>query len=63
VRLRYRVRGDGVKFASNAFFFQEGDAKLYEGARYGEFRVNGKGEAILTALRGKDLAPLGATRK
>jgi uncharacterized membrane-anchored protein len=59
VRMRYRIRNQHAKFATNAFFFQEGQAKLYQAARYGEFRVDMKGEAILTGLRGRDLAPLG----
>ncbi|MBI1942329.1 MAG: GDYXXLXY domain-containing protein, partial [Betaproteobacteria bacterium] len=37
--LRYRVREGRVKFATNAFFFQEGHARFYARARYGEFRV------------------------
>ena len=55
VLMRYRIRGEFVKFATNAFFFQEGDAKLYGDARYGEFRVDEKGESILTGLRGQNL--------
>lgn len=58
--LRYRVRGDRVKFATNAFFFQEGTAKQYETARYGELRAAPSGELLLTGLRGKDLQPLGS---
>lgn len=57
--LRYRVRDGRVKFATNAFFFQEGTAKLYEAARFGEFRVSLSGELLLTGLRGKDLERLG----
>jgi uncharacterized membrane-anchored protein len=56
--LRYRVREGTVKFATNAFFFQEGTGKRYEGARYGEFRVAGDGELLLTGLRGGGLEPL-----
>lgn len=63
VALRYRVRAGRVKFATNAFFFQEGTAKLYEPARYGEFRVSRSGELLLTGLRGKDLEPLGPPRR
>jgi uncharacterized membrane-anchored protein len=58
-RMRYRIRDGQVKFGTNAFFFQEGDAHLYDGARYGEFRVAPTGNVILTGLRGKDLRPLG----
>jgi len=58
VLLRYRVREGNMKFATNAFFFQEGTAKRYEAARYGEFRVAANGEVLLTGLRGKDLQAL-----
>jgi len=57
--LRYRVRNDRVKFATNAFFFQEGHARRYERARYGEFRASPSGELLLTHLRGEDLRRLG----
>jgi uncharacterized membrane-anchored protein len=57
--LRYRVRDDKVKFATNAFFFQEGQAKLYERARYGEFRATPRGELLLTHLRDEALERLG----
>lgn len=50
ILLQYRVRNGTVKFATNAFFFQEGDAEEYEQARYGQFRVNKKGEVLLTAM-------------
>ncbi len=58
ILLRYRVREGEIKFATNAFFFQEGTAQRYEGARYGEFRVAPNGELLLTGLRGKELQPL-----
>ena len=57
--LRYRVRDHTPKFATNAFFFQEGTSELYAAARYGEFRVSSSGDAILTHMRDKDLNPLG----
>jgi uncharacterized membrane-anchored protein len=59
VRLRYRIRDERVKFATNAFFFQEGHAKHYERARYGEFRVAPSGDLLLTNLRGEKLERLG----
>ena len=59
MRLRYRVRNGSPKFATNAFFFQEGDAALYESAQYGEFRVDEDGELLLTGLRGRELERLG----
>lgn len=59
VALRYRVRAGRVKFATNAFFFEEGRAADYQGARFGEFRVDRSGDLLLTGLRGKDGEPLG----
>ena len=58
ILLRYRVRKGRVKFATNAFFFEEGTAKRYEQARYGDFRVAPDGELLLTGLRDKALEPL-----
>lgn len=58
--LAYRVRNNQVKFATNAFFFQEGQAALFESARYGQFRVNEKGEPLLVALYSASLEKLGA---
>lgn len=48
--LQFRQREGQVKFATNAFYFQEGQGKAFEAARYGEFRVNAKGELLLTHL-------------
>jgi uncharacterized membrane-anchored protein len=57
--LRYRVREGKVKFATNAWFFQEGHAKYYERARFGEFRVSPSGEMLLVAMLGEKLERLG----
>lgn len=62
VRMRYRIRGGQPKFATNAYFFEEGHAADYVTARYGEFRVAPDGEAILTELRGAELQKLGESR-
>lgn len=59
IRMRYRIRRGAVKFASNAFFFQEGKSGIYEAAKYGEFRVDAKGELLLTAMYDEDLKLLG----
>jgi uncharacterized membrane-anchored protein len=60
--MRYRVRGSTPKFATNAFFFQEGHAEYYETARFGEFRVSSSGDAVLTHLRDEKLQVLGPPR-
>ena len=62
VLMRYRIRDGRSKFATNAFFFQEGHAKDYTEAKFGEFRVAADGESILTQLRDKDLVVLGVPK-
>ena len=61
--LFYRVRGGKIKFATNAFFFQEGDASLYEPARFGAFRVNDKAELLLVSMHDESLTQLGEATK
>ena len=57
--LRFRKRGDSVRLASDAFFFEEGQWELYSSARAGELRVDEDGDAVLTGLRGPNGARLG----
>ena len=47
VAMRYRVREGKIKFATNAFFFEEGKGDTYAKARYGEFKVADDGELLL----------------
>ena len=61
-RLRYRVRAGQPNFATNAYFFEEGSTEIYANAAYGEFRVDGAGDMILTGLRDEGLRPLGPPR-
>lgn len=58
VALRYRIRGGRPNLATNAYFFEEGQASAYADAAYGEFRVGEDGETILTGLRDERLRPL-----
>lgn len=59
IRLRYRIRSGGIWLGTNAFFFEEGTADRFRGARYGEFRVDRtSGEAVLVGLRDEALAAL-----
>ncbi len=60
IKMLYRVRNGKVKFATNAFFFQEGAAKVYEKAKYGQFRVNKNGEILLAAMYDEKLTLLEA---
>ena len=60
--LEYRVRGRGVRVITDAYFFEEGTGKVYEGAKYGEVRAREDGVALLVGLRDAGLKPLGAPR-
>lgn len=58
-RIRYRIRNNQVWLGTNAYFFEEGTAKQYERARYGEFRLDrDTGEAVLTGLVDAEFKPL-----
>ena len=57
VLLRQR---DGIySVGPNGFFFAEGTAAVYEAARYGQFKVDSNGKALLTALLDEELQLLG----
>lgn len=57
--VRFRERGwREIRIAGNAWFFEEGQAKRYEPARYGELRVAKDGTALLTGLRDEARRPL-----
>ncbi len=59
IKLRYRIRDGRVWLGTNAFFFEEGTADRFSGARYGEFRIDRKsGEALLVGLRDAGLNPM-----
>jgi len=51
VRLKYRIRQGSPWIGTNGFFFHEGDAQRYASAKFGVFRVNAAGEAMLVDLR------------
>ncbi len=59
----FRVRNRELKIATNAFFFQEGTAEIYEKARFGEFRVSEKGEPRLVAMLDENLKLLGENKR
>ena len=63
IKMQFRVRNGHVKFATNAFFFQEGTAKIYEKAKFGQFRVNKNGELLLAAMFDEKLNRLGVIEK
>jgi len=57
LKLRYSVKEHELVFATDSFFFQEGDAKKYEKAKYGEFKADESGEFLLVDLTSKDFNP------
>ena len=52
IRLRYKLNADNrnFRYGAESFFFQEGDARLYENARYGVLRVDDAGASVLVGL-------------
>lgn len=59
IAVRFRERNpEGIRIASNAWFFPEGQGARYEPARYGELRVAADGTALLSGLRDAKRKPL-----
>lgn len=56
--LAFRLRHDAVRIGTNAWFFPEGQAQRYAGARFGEFRVDKHGAGRLLRLLDEQLRPL-----
>jgi uncharacterized membrane-anchored protein len=57
--LQFRRRGDTVRLASDAYFFEEGRGEHFSAARYGELRVDADGSAVLMGLRSGEFQRLG----
>ncbi|HZF60722.1 MAG TPA: GDYXXLXY domain-containing protein [Desulfovibrio sp.] len=49
--LAYRLRGYEVQTAAPAFYFQEGTAQQYTGAKFGVFKLASDGKTLLVGLR------------
>ncbi|WP_460872919.1 GDYXXLXY domain-containing protein [Paralcaligenes ginsengisoli] len=58
VALEFRLRGPDVRIVTNGYFFPEGQARRFEAAKYGEFRVARDGTGLLTRLLDADMKPL-----
>ncbi len=56
IRLGYKllVNTRNLRYGAESFFFQEGDAQLYNNARYGVLRVDDAGSSVLVGLAGED---------
>jgi uncharacterized membrane-anchored protein len=57
-RIQLTRKPRGWTVVSDAWFFAEGEAQRWQVARFGEFRIDRQGRALLVGLRGADLAPL-----
>ncbi len=53
-KLAYKIRGGRVRIVTDAFYFQEGQGQVFERARYGDVRVNQKGQAMLVGMQDQD---------
>ncbi len=58
IRLPLTHKAGQWLLVTDAFFFKEGEAQRWEAARFGEFRMDPSGRALLVTLRGENLAPL-----
>lgn len=58
VPLKYRKARRGFRFGIESYFFEEGMADVYDGAKYAELRVSPDGVPVLVDLRGEDLKQL-----
>lgn len=58
--IKYRRAQRGFRFGLESFFFEEGDAKIFEEAKFAEVKISKEGEPVLVGLRDGDREPLGS---
>lgn len=58
LRIELIANGDSATIVTNAWYFREGEADRFAGAKYGEFRVMSSGRALLVGMRGPNLEKL-----
>jgi uncharacterized membrane-anchored protein len=58
IRIELTHGAQGWTLVTDAWYFKEGEAQRWSRARYGEFRVDTKGRALLVGMRGPALEPL-----
>ena len=58
ILLQFRKRQHRIRIGAESFFFQEGHAKYYTNAKYGELRVSSSGKSVLVGLRDANFKPL-----
>jgi uncharacterized membrane-anchored protein len=58
VPLQFRRHDGRVLFDTESYFFQEGQGHFFQGAKYGELKVDEHGTPMLVGLLGPDLQPI-----
>ena len=58
MRIELTPKNGRWMFVTDAWFFKEGEADRWAAAKYGEFRVDASGRALLVGLRGAQLQAL-----
>ena len=56
--VHYQNDYGSVRIVPDSFLFQEGHAKYYQGAKYGEFKFDNRGGHILVGLASENRSPL-----
>ena len=59
IAVRYRMSVGDVDLGQRRWFFQEGQAEIFQEAEYAEMRVDSAGRLILVGMRDEALRPLG----
>ncbi|MFD2180053.1 GDYXXLXY domain-containing protein [Veronia pacifica] len=63
-KITYRVRKNRLYFGVNSYFFQEGDAKIYEEARFAKYRVSKDSKNwLLASLHNQNLTLISGREK
>lgn len=61
ILLKYHKAGSRIVIGAESFFFEEGQGRTFNNARYGEIRIGDKGDIVLFGLRDENLNLLGET--
>jgi len=56
--ISYRRAQRGFQFGIESFFFEEGDARVFEAAKFAEVKISKEGESVLVGLRDENHKPL-----
>ncbi|WP_128824430.1 MULTISPECIES: GDYXXLXY domain-containing protein [Bacteroidaceae] len=50
IAIKYKIQNRRIFLGAESFFFEEGQATLYQNAMYGGLKVDDKGESLLVGL-------------